>query len=199
LMGSGSKQIAPQVMTMDPTWSTTITIRLPKSSDLPGEISKVEGVFKKYNPDYPFEYRFADQEFQQKFSTINMISKLTSAFATLALFITGLGLFGMAAFTAEQRTKEIGIRKVMGASVSGLVLLLTRDFSKMVLIAFVIAAPLAAWAANQFLLGYEIRIGLPWWIFPIAGIASLTITVLIVSTQAVRASMRNPVTSLRSE
>ncbi len=199
LMGSGSRNIDPLVMTMDPTWSSTITVRLPKTGDLQVSVKQVEELFKKYNPDYPFEYRFADDEFQKKFTNITMISELSNVFAALAMFITGLGLFGMASFTAEQRTKEIGIRKVMGASVPGLVLLLSKDFSKLVILAFVLSAPLAWWSANQFLTSYQVRIEVPWWIFPMAGLASLVVTVLIVSTQAIKASVRNPVDSLRSE
>ncbi|MBL0744736.1 ABC transporter permease [Chryseolinea lacunae] len=199
LMGSGSRNIDPLVMNMDPSWSTTLTVRLPKTNDLQGSLRRVEAVFRKYNPDYPFEYRFADDEFQLKFSNITMISRLAGVFAVLALFITGLGLFGMAAFTAEQRTKEIGIRKVMGANVTGLVLLLTKDFSYLVLIAFVIAAPIAGGLANAFLERYQVRIGVPWWVFPLAGCVSLVITMIIVSGQAMRVSLRNPVDSLRSE
>ena len=199
LMGSGSRNIDPLVMTMDPTWSSTITVRVPKSVDLEAAITRISNVFKKYSPDYPFEYRFADDEFQRKFSSINMIGRLTSAFALLAMFITGLGLFGMAAFTAEQRTKEIGIRKVLGASVTGLVLLLTKDFSRMVIVAFIFSAPLAGWAAQQFLEQYQVRIDMPLWVFPVSGLMLLGVTALIVSTQAIRASLRNPVKALRSE
>jgi len=199
LMGSGSGEIEPAVITMDPTWSNTINIRLGKTTDLNASIKKVEEAFKKYNPDYPFEYRFADTAFEQKFWKINMISTLAGVFTALAIFITCLGLLGMAAFTAEQRTKEIGIRKVMGASVSSLVVLLTKDFSRLVLIAFIIAAPLAWWVTDNFLQQYEIRIALPIWVFPVAGIAALFLTLVIVGTQAFRAAVSNPVKSLRSE
>ena len=205
LMGSSSRQIGPLVMTMDPTWSSTISVRLPKTSSMGGKdqltaaIKRVEEVFKKYNPDYLFEYRFADAEFEKKFTNLNLISNLAGSFTALAIFITGLGLFGMAAFTAEQRTKEIGIRKVMGASVTSLVMLLTKDFSRMVLIAFVITSPLAWWATVDFLEQYPIRIDIPMWVFPMAGIASLLITIIIVSTQALRAATINPSQSLRSE
>jgi ABC-type antimicrobial peptide transport system permease subunit len=128
-----------------------------------------------------------------------MIQKLSGVFATLAIIITGLGLFGLAAFMAEQRTKEIGIRKVLGASVSGLVVLMTKDFSKLVLVAFGLSAPFAWWMASSFLQQYQVRIALPVWVFPVAGIATLLITVVIVSTQAIRAALSNPVDSLRSE
>ncbi|HYC87559.1 MAG TPA: ABC transporter permease [Chryseosolibacter sp.] len=199
LMGSPSHNISPMVMTMDPAWSTTITVRVRQSTELGPVIKQIEGVFKKYNPEYPFEYRFADDEFDLKFSSIEMVSNLAGSFAVLAMIITALGLFGMAAFTTEQRTKEIGIRKVLGATVGSVLLLLTKDFSKLVIIAFLITTPLAWWAGETFLRQYELRIEMPVWIFPLAGITSLVITILIVSTQAVRAAGRNPVDSLRSE
>jgi putative ABC transport system permease protein len=199
LMGSGSKEIQPLVMTMDPTWSTTITARLPQSNDLPLAVKKVEDIFKKYNPDFPFEYRFADEEFDQKFSTIEMTSKLAGAFTLLGIFITGLGLFGMAAFTAEQRTKEIGIRKVLGASVASLLMLLGKDFSKMVLLAFLLATPFAWWVANDFLQQYQIRIPMPFWVFPLAGLMSFVITIIIALSQGLKAAKMDPVKSLRAE
>jgi ABC-type antimicrobial peptide transport system permease subunit len=205
LMGSGSRQIDPLVMTMDPTWSTTITVRLAKTgstndeNDLTSVLKKTETIFKKYNPDYAFEYRFADAEFEKKFSSMNMIGDLATSFTILAIFITGLGLFGMAAFTADQRTKEIGIRKVMGASVTSLLVLLTKDFSKLVLIAFAIASPLTWWATSNFLEQYPVRIETPVWVFPIAGVVTLTFTIIIVGTQALRAAAVNPSKSLRSE
>jgi ABC-type antimicrobial peptide transport system permease subunit len=199
LMGNGAHQIQPLVMTMDPTWSTTISLRIPKTPDVSGAVKKVENIFKKYNPDYPFEYRFADVEFQEKFATIEMTSRLSGAFAILAIVVTALGLLGMASFTAEQRTKEIGIRKVLGASVSSLLFLLTRDFSKMVMIAFTVSVPLAWWAGTNFLEQYPVRIDMPVWSFPLAGIGSLILTLIIVSTQALKAARSNPVDSLRSE
>lgn len=204
LMGSGSTQIGPLVMTMDPTWSSTITVRLPKhglgeSNNLAASLKKVEDVFKKYNPDYPFEYRFADEEFEKKFTSMNMISDLAASFTVLAIFITCLGLFGMAAFSAEQRTKEIGIRKVMGASVASLMILLTKDFSRLVIIAFVITSPIAWYATTDFLKQYSLRIEVPLWVFPLAGLVALVLTILIVSTQALRAAKANPSQSLRSE
>lgn len=199
LMGSPYQPIKPTFIIMDPEWSNSITLRLEKTSDLPGSIRKVEEIFKKYNPAYPFEYSFADVEFQKKFTSINMTSQLASLFASLAIIITGLGLFGLAAFTAEQRTKEIGIRKVMGASVAGLVTLMSKDFSRLVIIAFLISAPLAWWLLNRFLERYPYRIDIQWWIFPLTGMVSLVFALIIVSTQALRAAHANPATSLRNE
>jgi ABC-type antimicrobial peptide transport system permease subunit len=164
-----------------------------------GALQKVEQVFKKHNPNYPFEYRFVDADFEKKFATINLISKLATIFATLAIIITCLGLFGLAAFTAEQRTKEIGIRKVMGATVSSLVLLISRDFSRLVIFSFVFSAPIAWWFLNNFLERYPYRVSIVWWMLPLVGLFALTLTVLIVSTQAIKAAVSNPVKSLRNE
>ena len=199
LMGSPSQQVSPLVMTFDPTWSSTMTVRLPEVNDLPAAIKNVENIFKKYNPEYPFEYRFADDEFDTKFSSIEMASNLAGSFAILAMVITALGLFGMAAFTAEQRTKEIGIRKILGASVASVLIMLSKDFSKLVVLAFLIASPLAWWAGESFLEQYQLRIEMPLYIFPLAGVGSLLITVVIVATQALRTATSNPVESLRSE
>jgi len=199
LMGDPSSPIKPMFMIYEPGWINAVTIRLEKTSDLSGSIKQVEDVFKKLNPAYPFKYVFADVEFQKKFTSINMTSQLASLFATLAIIITGLGLFGLAAFTAEQRNKEIGIRKVMGASVGGLVALMSKDFSRLVIIAFVIAGPIAWWALNMFLSRFEYRAEIQWWVFPLTGMVALIFALLIVSTQAYRAAQANPVKSLRNE
>ena len=155
--------------------------------------------FKKHNEAYPFDYQFADQEFQLKFSTIEMTNRLATVFASLAIFITGLGLFGLAAFTAERRTKEIGVRKVMGASVMNIISLLSRDFSLLVIIAFVITAPLSWWALNTYLERYQVRIDIELWVFPFTGIVVLAFALFIVASQAYRAAQANPATSLRNE
>jgi putative ABC transport system permease protein len=156
-------------------------------------------VFKKFNPSYPFEYRFADADFEKKFATINLISRLAAIFASLAIIITCLGLFGLAAFTAEQRTKEVGIRKVMGASVSSLVLLISKDFSRLVIFSFIVSAPVAWWFLNNFLERYPYRVTILWWMLPLVGLFALVLAVVIVSTQAIKAAVNNPVNSLRNE
>lgn len=199
LMGSPFRAVSPLFMVFDPKWISSVSIRLSRTNDLKGSISKVEEVFKKLNPAYPFEYDFADVEFSKKFTTIDLIGKLANLFAFLALLITGLGLFGLAAFTAEQRTKEIGIRKVLGASVITVVVMISRDFTKLVLVAFVIAAPIAWHFLDSFLDRYPIRIAIPWWTFPLAGCLALIMAVGIVSLQAYKAAIDNPVKSLRSE
>jgi putative ABC transport system permease protein len=138
-------------------------------------------------------------EFAKKFSTIKLIGNITHLFAFLSLFITSLGLFGLAAFTVEQRTKEIGIRKVLGATVSGIILLVSKEFSWLVLIAFAIAGPGSWWILSSFLERYEYRIEFPYWALAVAGITALVFALAIVCTQALRAAVANPSTSLRSE
>ncbi|HEV8512626.1 MAG TPA: ABC transporter permease [Cyclobacteriaceae bacterium] len=200
LMGSPFQPVKPMFVVLDPTWASSVTIRLEKTKDLQASLKKVEAVFKKYSPAYPFEYDFADVEFAKKFNDINMTSRLASLFALLAIVITGLGLFGLAAFAAEQRTKEIGIRKVMGASVSSLVGLMSKDFSRLVIIAFVISSPAAWWLLNHFILDkYKYRVDIAWWVFPITGIIALAFALAIVSTQALRAAHANPAVSLRND
>ncbi len=199
VMGSPYSPVEPMTLIFDPSWSSTVTIRLSKTNDLPASLAKVEGVFKKLNPNYPFQYRFTDTDFQKKFTDINLISRLAGVFAGLAILITSLGLFGLAAFTAEQRTKEVGIRKVMGASVSSLVMLISKDFSKLVIIAFVIASPFAWWFLNSFLEQYTYRIQIAWWVLAAVGAFALLLALLIVSTQAFKAAKANPSNSLRSE
>ncbi len=198
LMGSPYQPVKPMFMVLQ-DWGGSVSIRLKKTNDLQASINSVKAVFEKYAPAYPFEYRFADQEFQKKFTTINLTSTLASLFATLTIVITGLGLFGLAAFTAEQRTKEIGIRKVMGASVSSLVGLMSKDFSVLVIVAFVISSPLAWWLLTNYLERYTIRTSIPWWVFPVTGLVALLFAVLVVSTQTLKAARSNPVNSLRSE
>ncbi len=199
LMGSPYRKPGPMFVAYQPEWASSVTLRLEQTSDLTGAIKKIEDVFKKHNPAYPFDYQFADVQFNKKYTTINLISTLSTLFASLAILITGMGLFGLAAFTAEQRTKEIGIRKVMGASVPGLVALISKEFSLLVMISFVLAAPVSWWALTSFLERYPYRIDFPWWTIAVAGTIALLFALVIVSTQALKAAMSNPASSLRSE
>lgn len=199
LMGSPYQPVKPMFAILEPEWIDAVTVRLKKTNDLPASIDQVKKVFEKYAPAYPFEYRFADAEFQKKFTTINLTSKLASLFASLTIIITGLGLFGLASFTAEQRTKEIGIRKVLGASVPGLMGLISKDFSRLVIISFLLSAPLAWWLLNKYLERYPIRTEIAWWVFPVTGLVALVFALAIVSTQAWKAAHTNPATSLRTE
>lgn len=199
VMGSPYEPVEPMTLIFDPDWSSTITLRLSKTSDLNASVETIQGVFKKLNPTYPLWYRFADSDFEKKFSDINLISRLAGIFASLAIVITCLGLLGLAAFMAEQRTKEIGIRKVMGASVASLVLLLSKDFSKLVIFAFAVSAPIGWWFISDFLKRYPYRVDVAWWVFAGSGTVALGLALLIVSTQALRAARANPSQSLRSE
>jgi predicted permease len=199
VMDSPYEPVEGMTLIFDPTWSSTITLRLNKTETLGESINIVENVFKKFNPNYPFEFRFADYDFEKKFATINLISRLATIFASIAIVITCLGLLGLAAFTAEQRTKEVGIRKVMGASVSSLVLLISKDFTRLVIMGFFISGPLAWLFLNNFLERYAYRISIGWWILPLAGSLALLLALIIVSTQALRAARANPAQSLKSE
>ena len=199
LMGSPYDPVKPMFIVLNPEWIDVVTVRLKKTKDLQASVAAVQKVFEKHAPAYPFEYRFADVEFQKKFTTINLTSQLASLFATLTIIITGLGLFGLAAFTAEQRTKEIGIRKVLGATVPSLVRLISKDFSFLVIISFIISSPIAWWLLSKYLERYTIRTTIAWWVFPLTGLVALIFALIIVSTQALRAAHANPATSLRNE
>jgi predicted permease len=199
VMADPYRPVEPMTLIFSPNWSSTITIRLASTEDVSAALQKVEQVFKKINPNFPFEYRFVDDDFEKKFTSINLISKLAGIFALLAIVITCLGLLGLAAFTAEQRTKELGIRKVLGASVTSLVVLISKEFSRLVLLAFVISAPAGWLFLNSFLERYAYRIEISWWTIALAGVFALIVALIIVSTQALRAALSNPVNSLRNE
>jgi len=162
-------------------------------------IAKIGAVFKKIIPAAPFDYKFADAEFASKFAAEERIGKLSTFFAVLAIFISCLGLFGLASFVAEQRTKEIGVRKVLGATVTNLWGLLSKDFVLLVIISCFIAAPLAWWFMHNWLLKYSYRTPISWWVFVVSALGAMVITLLTVSFQAIKAALANPVKSLRSE
>jgi ABC-type antimicrobial peptide transport system permease subunit len=162
-------------------------------------LAGLEKVCKQINPGYPFAYSFTDEEYDKLYRGEQVIARLSNVFAGLAIFISCLGLLGLAMFSAEQRTKEIGIRKVLGASVNSIVALFSGDFLKLVALSFLIAAPLAGYAMNGWLEGFAYKIGLSWWIFAMAGGTALLVALLTVSFQAVKSALANPVNSLRSE
>jgi predicted permease len=199
IMESPFDPIKPTIFTLSYTWAGAITVRLKPGVPVRDALAKVEPVFRKFNPSSPFQFDFTDEQYAQKFSAENRIGTLASVFAGLAILISCLGLFGLASFTAEQRTKEIGIRKVLGASVFNLWELLSRDFVKLVIISFVIAAPIAWYFMSQWLQDYNYRSEISWWIFAVAGFGALVVTLLTVSFQAIKAALANPVKSLRSE
>jgi ABC-type antimicrobial peptide transport system permease subunit len=162
-------------------------------------LNKIEAVFKTYSPLQPFNYKFADEEYGKKFGDERRTGKLATAFAILAVFISCLGLFAMAAFMAEQRVKEIGVRKVLGASVFNLWGLLSKEFLTLVVLSLLIANPVAWYAMNHWLQNYAYHATLPWWIFATTAAGALIITLATISVQTIRAALANPVDSLRSE
>jgi putative ABC transport system permease protein len=162
-------------------------------------LSKIEAGLKLDNPGYPFDYQFVDNQFDQIFKTEMMIGKLARLFAFLAILISCLGLFGQTAYTVERRTKEIGIRKVLGASTGGITALLSKDFLRLVFISGLIAFPLSWWAMHSWQLNYAYRIQIQWWVFLLAAIISLFIALFTISFQSVKAALTNPIRSLRTE
>lgn len=176
-----------------------INLKLNPNKPLSYSIAKIQDAFKRYIPSAPFEYVFADSEFAKKFVTEERIGKLATFFAGLAIFISCLGLFGLASFVAEQRIKEIGVRKVLGASVRNLWGLLSKDFVILVTISFFIAAPLAWWFMHNWLMKYTYRTNISVWVFCAAGIGAMLITLATVSFQAIKAALANPVKSLKTE
>ncbi|PSR55349.1 hypothetical protein AHMF7605_18470 [Adhaeribacter arboris] len=190
--------IKPLIVLLEPRNASVVLVRTEPGKTKEA-LASLEKATRKYNPGYPFEYHFLDEIFEEQYKSEMTIGKLINCFAGLAIFISCLGLFGLALFTAEQRTKEIGVRKVLGASVVNIVALLSKDFLKLVLLANVIAWPLAWWAMHQWLQNFAFRADLGLWIFALAGIATLFIALLTVSFQAVRSAIANPVNSLRSE
>jgi len=199
IMDSPFNPVRPAIFFLDPNWANIYNIKLKASVATSAAIQKVSEVFKKYNPGSPFDYKFVDEDYNNKFATEERIGKLAAFFSILAIFISCLGLFGLASFIAEQRTKEIGVRKILGASVSNLWQLLSKDFVILVLIASCIAIPISYIYLHEWLQKYEYRTEISWWVFVIAILGALTITLLTVSFQAIKAALMNPVKSLRSE
>jgi ABC-type antimicrobial peptide transport system permease subunit len=177
----------------------TINARVNPVTPMPEALTELKTLYEKYNPTDAFEYGFLDEEYAKNFATELRVGKLATWFAVLAIFISCLGLFGMASFVAEQRTKEIGVRKVLGASILNLWKLLSTDFIIIVFISFVIATPIAWYFMNSWLQNYQYRAPLSWWIFAAAGAAALLVTLITISFKTIRAAQANPVKSLRTE
>ncbi len=180
-------------------YASLLYIKTNGEEDLTETLAGIEGTLKTHNPAFPFDYQFVDDVFDSKFRGEQLMGRLSRLFALLAILISCLGLFGLAAYTAEQRKKEIGVRKVLGSTVTGIVKLLSKDFMKLVLIALLIAGPLAWWAMKNWLEGFAYRIEINIWVFVIAGIVAIFIALLTISFQAVKAAIANPVRSLRTE
>jgi putative ABC transport system permease protein len=199
IMGSPFDPVQHTVYFMDENNVNWIIMKLNPRASGAFSIAKIKAVFDKYITTVPFDYKFADAEFAAKFSADERIGKLSTIFASLAIFISCLGLFGLASFVAEQRTKEIGIRKILGASVLNLWGLLSKDFIVIVLISILIATPIAYYFMHNWLQNYQYRTNLSWWIFALTGLGALMMTLITVSLQAIKAAIANPVKSLRTE
>ncbi|MXV15658.1 ABC transporter permease [Hufsiella ginkgonis] len=201
VMTSPFDPITPVVFLMDDRERSFNVINLKLRAGMPvaDALVRIDAVFKKFAPDAPFNYKFADSEYAQKFIAEERTGKLASVFAVLAIFISCLGLFGVASFIAEQRVKEIGIRKVLGASVFSIWGSLSRDFVTLVGIALLIAVPVSWYFMHQWLQRYTYHTGLSWWVFALTGAGAVLITLLTVSYHSIKAALTNPVESLRSE
>jgi len=199
IMESPYQPVDPMLVFYNSNESGIISLRL-KEGVLPQKaLPIIESLFKKYNPAYPFDYQFADAEFGKKFLTEELISTITNIFAGLAIFICCMGLGGLAAFTIEKRFREIGIRKVLGSTVAQILMLISKEFMKLVLIAFVIAVPFSWWLMHNWLEQYTYHINIGIWLFLAVGIIVLMITLLVVGLNTIRAANTNPVKSLRTE
>ena len=174
-------------------------VRLNPQMGTSEALGKVEAIFKQYDPGSPFTYEFTDTTYAKKFADEERTGKLAGFFTFLAIFISCMGLFGMASFMAEQRTKEIGVRKVLGASVFGLWQLMSKEFVMLVFISLVLATPIAHHFMSGWLVRYKYHADLSWWIFGATAFGAITITLLTVSYQSIKAATANPVKSLRSE
>jgi len=162
-------------------------------------MASLEAVCKEINPNYPFTFKFLDQEYDKLYQSEMVVTRLTNIFAVLGVVISCLGLLGLVMFASEQRTKEIGVRKVLGASVANIVNLLSKEFLLLVLVSFLIAAPIAGYFMHQWLQDFAYKIDLSWWIFGIAGVSALVIAFITISVQAVQSAIVNPVKSLKAD
>ena len=199
IMESPYKPVTPTVFLYDRNWANVITVAIKQGAPIKSALSKIEGVFKKFNPAAPFDYTFNNEDYARKFSDEERIGNLATFFTILAIFISCLGLFGLASFVAEQRKKEIGVRKVLGASTYNLWRMLSKEFALLVFISCFIAIPLAWYYLNNWLKQYDYRTTISFWIFIASGVGALAITLITVSFQAIKAALANPVKSLRTE
>jgi len=192
------ENVGPVMLNLGKRPGSMISFRF-QSQNTQEVISYLESKWKQVAPGQPFNYSFLDERFGAMYAAETRLGKIFGIFSTVAILIACLGLFALTSFSAEQRTKEIGIRKVLGASVSGIVLMLSKDFGKLVLIAFVITLPFAWWAVNQWLEAYQYKVNIGWQVYVVAGAASFIIAWITMSYQSIKAATSNPVDSLKSE
>lgn len=199
VMESPYQPVTPTVFLYDPNWANVVSVKIKPGVGVKDALAKIEGVFKKYNPSSPFDYTFNDEEYAKKFADEQRVGRLATFFTILAIFISCLGLFGLASFVAEQRKKEIGVRKVLGASVFNLWQMLSKEFALLVGISCLIAIPLAWYYLAGWLEHYNYKTDISWWIFIVSCGGALLVTLITVSFQAIKAAIANPVKSLRTE
>ena len=199
VMNNPYEEPRPTIFNLSTEEESVIIAKLNPSTSTKDALTKIEIVFKKFEKDQLFNFQFVDEEYGKKFSNEERVGKLASFFAILAIAISCLGLFGLASFVAVQRTKEIGVRKVLGASVFGLWNLLSKEFITLVFVSFLIAAPVAWYMMNNWLQSYTYRVTINWEIFLLAGLLAVAIALATVSFQSIRAALANPVKSLRTE
>jgi putative ABC transport system permease protein len=197
--GSLHEAMKPMFMATIPEEFGQVGIKIEAGNDVPLVIAAIEKAWKKTYPEGIFDFKFLDEEIDAFYKAEIRLYALFKVFAGLAMLISCLGLWGLASFAAQQRTKEIGIRKVLGASVTGIAALLSKDFLKLVLIAIVIASPIAWYLMHKWLQDFAYRISIGWWVFALVGFVAVLIALLTVSFQAIKAAVANPVKSLRTE
>jgi putative ABC transport system permease protein len=192
------EKLEAAVLQIYPQAYSKIAVKL-KGANLENTMADVKTLYAKFSPDYPIEYTFLDESFTKMYKAEDKLKTLLSLFTAITIFVACLGLLGLAAYAAERRRKEISIRKVLGSSVQGVVVLLSKDFVKLVLIALLIASPVAWYFMNKWLASFSYRIDISWWVFAIAGIVAVMLALFTVGFQAVKAALANPVKNLRSE
>jgi ABC-type antimicrobial peptide transport system permease subunit len=199
VVGSPYETIPPVVIQGPGAWFTAMHIKFNSGQAMAANLARAEQIFREFNPAYPFDYKFVDEEYARQFNEEQRTKSMTGWFAFLVVFISGLGLFGLSAFVAENRIKEVGIRKVLGATVFGISRLLALDFIKLVLLAILLAIPVSYFVMDKWLQGYAYRIDIGWGTFLVAGLLAILIALVTVSFQSIRAALSNPVISLRKE
>jgi putative ABC transport system permease protein len=199
VMESPYESPVPAMYYLSPWRMNHITIRINPQLSAREAFQRIGPVFAKYSPAEPFDYKFVDEEYDSRFRGESRIGQLAGFFTILAIFISCLGLFGLASFVAEQRSKEIGVRKILGASVFNLWKMLSKDFVLLVGLSCLISIPIAWWMLHQWLQAYAYRTEISWWIFAAAGIGAIGITLITVSYQSIKAALINPIRSLRTE
>jgi putative ABC transport system permease protein len=195
---SMKQEVTPLSLVLSKYNSTIVSVKI-SGNDVKNAISYTATVWKGFSPNQPFRYTFLDESFTNMYANVQRTGSIFTSFAVLAIIIACLGLFGLSAFMAEQRNKEIGIRKVLGASVSGITAMLSKDFVKLVIISIIIASPIAYWAMTKWLQDFAYRISISWWMVAVAGLSAIIIALLTISFQSIKAALMNPVKTLRTE